>query len=148
MKRLIALAMLVGAVLALPATMSGAGTGDNRGPACADIVGGGAIYSGGTLTLDAELAGTPCAFGSGRVTYTLDVYDDANSATPTVSSSNWVPTADPATIEYVLAVADDDGTVCVALSSNIAKHEIDLAPDADVGCINVSSTPPGFGGFN
>ena len=147
MKRLIALALLVGAVLALPATMSGAGTGDNRGPACADIVGGGAIYSGGTLTLDAELAGAPCTFGSGRVTYTLEVYDDANSVTPLATTSSYEPTADPATIEYVVT-ADDDGTVCVALTSTIAKHVIDRAPDAEVGCINVSSSPPGFGGFN
>ena len=46
MRKLIALALLVGAVLVLP-TMAGAGPDDVKGPACADVVGG----SGSTTRL-------------------------------------------------------------------------------------------------
>lgn len=138
MKRLIALATLVGAVLVLP-TMA-TGKTDAQGPPCADIIGGSALYQSGTLNLAAELAKSPCS----KVTYTLYVYDDNTSATPLVTQSQYVWLND--TTIGLSATADDDGVVCVAMTTSIGKHVIDRAPDS--GCINVSDTPPGFGGFS
>lgn len=139
MRRFIALALLAGVVLVLPTIAAGAGE-DAKGPACTDIVGGSALYTGGRISLVADLAASPCKF----VTYTLYVYDDETSTTPLATVTDYV-LLDDATIGLTTE-ADTDGVVCVAMTTSIGKHVFDTAPDS--GCILVSSTPPGFGGFS
>jgi hypothetical protein len=137
--RKFALAVLVGAVLVLPTMATGA-PGDAKGPSCVDITGGSALYTTGTLSLTADLGAGPCSF----VTYTLSVYDTNTAGeAPLATSTEPVPVSDT-TIGFAVA-ADDDGVVCVAMTTSIGKHVFDRAPDE--GCINVSSTPPGFGDF-
>lgn len=140
MRKFIALALLVGAVLALPATVSGAG--DARGPACADVTGG----SGSTGGFVADLAQAPCSFGpEGLVLYTFEVYSDA-SMTNLLSSSSSFTLLTANQIGFAVG-SDADGIVCVALTTSIAKHVIDRAPDS--GCVNVTtSSSPGFTDFN
>ena len=139
MKKFIALALLVGAVLVLPTMATGAAD-DANGPPCVDVNGGSALYTAGTLSLTADLGAGPCKY----VTYTLYVYDtNAAGEEPLATSSTFALLGDT-TIGFA-AVADDDGVVCVAMTTSIGKHVFDRAPDA--GCINVSSTPPGFGDF-
>jgi hypothetical protein len=141
MKKFIALALLVGAALVLP-TMAAALGEDAKGPACLDITGGSALYTGGTLSLTADLATAPCKF----VTYTLYVYDDENMGTPLATQTDYVSLNDT-TIGLAATPGDTDGVVCVAMTTSIGKHVFDRAPDSDSDCILVSSTPPGFGGF-
>lgn len=150
MRKFIALALLVGAVLALPATMSGAG--DARGPACADVVDGDFIYlNGTTVILDASLAASPCTFGGGRVSYTLDIYSGNSATEPgtllaSTSSYTQPETLPATTIRLEKPVAETDGVVCIVLTTSIGGHVIDRAPDS--GCRVVTAATPGFGGFN
>jgi hypothetical protein len=141
MRKFIALALLVGAVLVLP-TISAAG--DAQGPACADVTGG----SGSTGGFIADLAAAPCSFGpAGLVTYTFEVYTDATMATQLSTTTSFVliPSDTPG-IGFAVG-SDSDGEVCVVLTTSIAKHVIDRAPDT--GCTKVLTTiSPGFGGFN
>ena len=128
MRKLIALALLVGAVLVLP-TMAGAGPDDVKGPACADVIFG----SGSTGGVVVEFAAAPCSF----VTYTLDVYADAGSAAPLRS----VTTYDPLPLNQVgfQVGSDTDGIVCVVLTTSVGggKHVFDRAPDT--GCTEVTT---------
>ena len=141
MRKVIALALLVGAVLVLP-TISAAG--DAQGPACADITGG----NGSTGGLIASLAAEPCSFGSdGLVSYTLYVYSDASMTTLLNSSTSFVSV--PGTVPQIGFVVDSNGDpeVCVVLTTSIAKHVIDRAPDT--GCVTVTtSSSGGFSGFS
>ena len=142
MRRFIALALLVGAVLVLP-TMAGAGDADVKGPPCADVVFG----SGSTGGLVADLAAAPCPF----VSYTLDVYSDPTETTllRTVTPDPLF-VGDPTSIGFLVG-GDTDGLVCVRLTTSVGggKHVFDSAPDADAPCAEVATIfSPGFGGFN
>jgi len=139
MRKFIALAVLVGAVLVLPATLSAAGA---QGPACTDVVGG----DGTTGGFIADLAAAPCTFGSeGLVTYTFYVYTDSTMTTLLSSTTSYTPIG---TNSLGFAVgSDSDGQVCVVLTTSIANHVADRAPDT--GCWTVTTNGSGgFGGFS
>jgi hypothetical protein len=143
MRRFIALALLVGAVLALPATMSGAAGDVPRGLVCADVIGG----NGNTLgaSFIAILQAPPCSFGGGQVSYTFEVFSDQSMGTRLSSTTTFAPIPDTNAIVFGLT-GDADNQVCVVLTTRIANHVIDRAPDA--GCLVVTTAGPGLGDFS
>jgi hypothetical protein len=128
---------LVGAALALSVFAAGAaafGTGDTKGPACRDITGGNFIYDAassfsGSISTD----GPACK----NVTYTVVVQSQVGSAATTTSIVGNVGTApDPSTVVFdPTTIADDDGTICVYVTSGTGGHLVDRGPDT--GCIDI-----------
>lgn len=122
---------LVGAALALSVFAAGAsafGTGDTKGPACRDITGGNFAYGtdnsfGGSISVDAPA----CK----NVTYTVVVQSQVGGATNTTSIVG-SPVADFTTILFNLTtIADDDGILCVYVTSSVGAHVVDRGPDTD-----------------
>jgi hypothetical protein len=132
-KRALALP-LVAAALALSVFASGAaaiGTGDSKGPACLDIAGGNFGYDidsvfSGSFSIDAPA----CKYA----TYTAVVQSQVGSTT-TTTSIDGTAAGDGTTILFNRTIADDDGTICVYVTSSIGGHVFDSGPDA--GCIEI-----------
>lgn len=129
--RRIALVFSAALAAALLAVNPASAAGDARGPGCADIVDGDAVWSATTLTVRVFLAKPPCS----NVTYTVYATLDPPGGTVYSSSSY---TIDPATgaLLFTLPVADPDLT---SLSCNIVDfwattsvnhHVADRAPNA------------------
>lgn len=136
--------MLSGALLALAfAAAPAAAAGDTKGPACADIVDGGGLWDGSTITFQIKLAKPACR----SVTYTLY----ATTTDPDVSTGTVVSTSDytldaDGNLIFSLPIADPDpATPCslvyVYATTAIRGHVADVAPDAgylqlpdDPGC--------------
>jgi hypothetical protein len=126
---------LVGAALALSVFAAGAaafGDGDVNGPACRDIASGNLGYDatssfGGSISVNAPA----CK----NVTYTAVVQSQVGSTTTTTSIVG-NPVADLTTILFdPTTIADDDGTICVYVTSSTGGHVVDRGPDT--GCINI-----------
>jgi hypothetical protein len=141
-KRAIALP-LVAAALALSAFASGAaafGTGDSKGPACLDIVGGNfAYYATNEFSGSISVAAPACNFA----TYTLVVVSQVG-ATPTTTPIVGTVAGDGTTILFDSTIADDDGTICAYVTSAIGGHVFDRGPDS--GCIDFVREGGGGGG--
>lgn len=121
-----------------PAVSSAAG---EAGPRCADITGGAFVFDAGMVSGSALLAAPACK----QVTYTLYVLDRpggtllASSSTPTVLPNG--------NVKWDVAATDTDGIVCVyAETTSNGGKVFDRAPDT--GCVEVSSSSGGVGGFN
>jgi hypothetical protein len=135
---------LVGAALALSIFASGAGafgTGDSNGPACRDITGGGFSYDTANVFAGSISVNAPACK---NITYTAVVQSQV-SGTTTTTTLIGTPVADLTTILFnPTAIADDDGTVCVYVTSSTGGHIVDRGPD--VGCSDVVRGPPSSGG--
>jgi hypothetical protein len=126
---------LVGAALALSVFASGVGatgTGDVNGPACRDIVSANFTYDvtsvfGGSLSVNAPA----CK----NVTYSVVIESQVGSTT-TTTTLNGTPVGDPTSILFPqTAIADDDGTLCVYVTSSTGGHVVDRGPDS--GCLPI-----------
>jgi len=126
---------LVGAALALSVFAAGAaafGTGDTKGPACRDITGGNFAYDaassfGGSISV----AAPACR----NVTYSVVVQSQVGGTT-TTTTINGNPVADLTTVLFdPTTIADDDGTICVYVTSSTGGHVVDQGPDT--GCIDI-----------
>lgn len=137
------LALMAVLAFAVPAT---AGADDAQGPACADVIGGGGNFVNGNLAFSAFLLEPACSFGpEGLVTYTLEVYDNVDGSGPLVELTNYQLASGGSTLVYSASGLEDDGTVCVVLTTRIARHVVDSAHPNDRACLLVTSSSPGFG---
>ena len=134
MKRAFVLPLL-GAALALSVFAAGAaafGTGDTNGPACRDITGGNFAYDstnsfGGSFSVNAPA----CK----NITYSVVVQSQVGSTTTTTSIPGY-PVADLTTIFFdPTTIVDDDGILCVYVTSSTGGHIVDRGPDD--GCLPV-----------
>ena len=127
---------LVGAALALSVFASGAGAigiGDTNGPACRDISGGGFSYDtanvfGGSISV----AAPACK----NVTYTVVIESQVGTTTTTTSLFG-TPVADLTTLQFTpTTIQDDDGILCVYVTSSTGGHIVDRGPDGS-GCTDI-----------
>jgi hypothetical protein len=161
MKRGIALAALVVAVVFVAVPTASSGTKDYKGPACNNITNGDGSYftaTTGVATVDftvqygdALCSGTVYAFyvtDTGGALLASSTTGDSAACTPEVTGGSC--------LDFVLAVPSAPGTVCVYATTAKKNGGInDAAPDAgDPTC--ATSTPeqsmlldaaPGIGGF-
>jgi hypothetical protein len=134
MKRVLVLPAL-GILLALSLFASGAGatgTGDTNGPACRDLVSGNFTYSTGNVFAGSISINAPACK---NVTYTV-VIESMVGTTTTTTSLLGTPGPDPTLLLLdPTTIADDDGTLCVYVTSSTGGHIVDRGPDA--GCLPV-----------
>jgi hypothetical protein len=125
----------VGVALALSVFAAGAaafGTGDTNGPACRDITGGNFAYDaassfGGSISVNAPA----CK----NVTYSVVIESQVGSTT-TTTTLNGTQVGDPTLILFPqTTIADDDGTLCVYVTSGTGGHVVDRGPDS--GCLPI-----------
>jgi hypothetical protein len=145
MRKYIAMALIVGATLAVVA-MPALAKPEATGPACADVTDGSGTYIEGTVSLLANLAASPCK----QVSYTLSVYSDDTMTEMLAWSIDYqdLMGADPQIGFIIPGIVDSDGIVCVVLTTSPGKspNTFDRAPDAD--CMELSADPPALGGFH
>lgn len=144
--RKIAALGLAASTLALVGTsVAGAvGTGDVKGPNCADIVGGAGGYSSAGAGIQLQLAAPSCQ----GVTYALVAYDDAGNQTVVGSASVAGDGSEQITLQATIDDSDDN-TICVYVASMAGRgpHVFDRGPDA--GCISMTKdNAPGFQDFS
>jgi hypothetical protein len=143
-KRLAALSVLAMGMIGclFSVGVAGATPGDDaKGPACANIVGGGFTFSESTATGSVTTEVAACS----RLAYTVYVVSSTGGVT-TVTSAPGTPIGDVVTFT-VSGVSDDDGTVCIYVTSGPVQRVVfDRAPDAD--CEPANADPPGSTGYN
>src|SRR3954454_4470966 len=109
MRKLIALFVIAGSAILIPAFASG---GDVKGPACSDITGGSATwlagFFGGLITLDVPSCKS--------VDYTVDVYSDVDMRT-SLASLSATAQANGA-LGFGQLLTDTDGMVCIVVTTS------------------------------
>lgn len=141
-------ALVVGLVLAVSPAPAGRIDGDSGGPTCADIVNGAVVdYSAGTLSFALQTAAPSCK----GLTYTVEVYSDADPTHPFIASGSASGTKQvdvtgtPFLIVTISGLPAAD-SYCISAKSSDSRV-FDVAPDT--GCISFPvSSSGGQSGFN
>jgi hypothetical protein len=132
--------LIIALALALAVLAPTAAADDVRGPACADITGGGFVFDGSAVTGSARLKAPACT----HVIYTLYVLDSPGDTEP-LASGTGTPT-ETGSVLFNVPATDGDGVVCVYAETSIGRHVFDRAPNT--GCVEVTSASGGQEGFN
>jgi hypothetical protein len=144
---LLATLALAGVAATVPG-VSGGAIGDTNGPSCRDITNGQFNYTAngdGTYNLNSQLLlgpdGTTAACK--QLTYTLYVIVDGTdpaTAQAYAYDSNLQLTG--------VTITDDDNGICVYATTSHNGKVFDTAPDANFGCLVITTTTGGASGFN
>ena len=145
MKRIAAALLLTGAfALAVTAAASADTIGDSSGPACSDIVGGGASYNVenppfNTVTATVQYASATCK----NVHYVLVVAYTVNGQ-PKVKVQSVKGDGSSTQLNFRLNNVAADGNVCVSTYTAGAGQVYDASPDS--GCVELGPDQSGGGG--
>ena len=154
MRRVLAFPLVALALLG-PAGWATAADDDVKGPACADITDSSWAYSedGSTASVDLFVASASCP----SVTYTLYAQNSVTGTDATeIVGRGSVPGDGDALFEdgtdFVGLTADipdttdQDGEVCLYVTTSVGRHGFDRAPDASLSPNCVSLVPGGRAG--
>ena len=101
-------------------------------PPCTNIVGGGGFYDGTTVLFSMDLEANPCP----DVKYRLFVDDSDGGAR--LAQATYRGTNQSSRVDFAVAVADDDPTVCV-WARTIASDGTKLDRAPDTGCLEMTA---------
>jgi hypothetical protein len=107
-------------------------------PPCTNIEGGGGVFDGSRVLFALDLEANPCR----DVKYRLFVDDEEGG--PRLATATYRGTNANGTVEFAVAVTDDDPTVCVWARTIAADGQrLDLAPDTGCLELTIGEDPPG-----
>lgn len=134
-------ALLAAAALAVAPATSAAAEVNYRGPACANIIEGSALYNDSGVHARMTLQAPACK----GVAYTLYVLDDAGQ--PVVTTVTGATNPDqPGFVFFDAAVPTTAGdTICVYVTTSRGKHVFDRAPDDGCASLTKGGGIPGQG---